>query len=171
MKYGHAILVLVVVGCSAGEAPTSLADGGVSRDAAADARARRDATPPPEPDCVSRRSEARGEVSAPYAGLRSPLSPTTENVEAGRVLFANLCRSCHGSSGKGDGSEGGFAKPKPADLTASVYAEDYVFWRISEGGNGDPICSIMSSYKDELSETERWKLVLFVLQLAPRDGG
>lgn len=83
-------------------------------------------------------------------------------------------KSCHGVAGKGDGENGFYYNPKPSDLTPWAIAngtgpegflapDEYLFWGISEGEAG-LFKTSMAAFKSQLSETERWQLVLFIRQ-------
>ena len=99
---------------------------------------------------------SRARVPAPYAGTTNPLGSAAASV--GRSLFRTWCARCHGLDARG----GGGSDPPPADLTAAARPDDYLFWRISEGGHGDPDCSQMPSFKHSLSEERRWELVAYL---------
>lgn len=133
-------------------------------DAAVSGDGRGDAELPIDTECAASAAPA-ARVPAPYAGLRSPLSPTANVLLAGRTRFSQRCALCHGDSGRGDGREGPFVPPA-ADLTATLRGEDYVFWRISEGGNVDPFCTAMPAFGRLYTEQARWELVAHVRDLA-----
>ncbi len=104
-------------------------------------------------------------VPEPYAGRTSPVAATADVLEAGRARFQKSCASCHGSRGDGKGQSGAFG-PKPADLTQAIRPEDYLFWRISSGGQSPPFCSAMPGFSGALNESARWELVAYVRSLA-----
>ena len=127
--------------------------------------------PDARPDVQTASSECEPNVApdapvpAPYGGRRNPLSPTPAILSAGKTRFDGRCALCHGSEGHGDGREGPFVPPA-ADLTAKVRPADYLFWRISEGGNVDPFCTAMPAFGTLYSEQARWELVAYVGDLA-----
>jgi len=96
--------------------------------------------------------------------LKNPIPITQQSLNAGKQLFHENCASCHGETGVGDGPTGKFLPKKPANLTdRKLMSEDTdgsLFWKISEGR------APMPSWKDELTKTERWKLVNYVRTLA-----
>ena len=104
-------------------------------------------------------------VPAPYTGRRSPLSPTPPILAQGKTRFDARCALCHGFTGRGDGKEGPFVPPA-ADLTKRLRPEDYLFWRISEGGSVDPFCTAMPDFGTLYDERARWELVAYVRDLA-----
>lgn len=106
-----------------------------------------------------------------YGRRRNPVPETPDTTARGATLFAQQCIRCHGPNGKGDGTDGASLDPKPADFTARTHFDDYLFWRISEGGLGDPTCSAMPAFKSSLSEDDRWTLVRHVQSFTKPDGG
>jgi len=81
-------------------------------------------------------------LPAEYEGLRNPLPWSEENVQRGRELFATWCAWCHGDQADGKGPFAAALEPAPIDFTdAGTIAqlpENYVFWRVKEGGAGLP---------------------------------
>jgi mono/diheme cytochrome c family protein len=108
------------------------------------------------------------EVPPPYAGLVNPFAGDHDAIEAGRPIYEEGCAGCHGEAGRGDGAGAARLDPAPADLTEhSAYAaDDYWFWRISEGGAVPPYDSAMPAWKDSLSETEIWQVLTYCRHLA-----
>lgn len=164
-----ALAVLVVAGACSDAATLSPdpRDAGVEAgDAGKDARPRRDAEVFCEP------GDPRAAVMpATYAGRTNPVALDPSAIARGRAAFANRCATCHGAQGRGDGPERPVAPP-PADLTAIRKPDDYLFWRISEGGNDPSICSAMPGFAAALDEADRWDLVAFVASLSSAsDGG
>jgi cytochrome c oxidase cbb3-type subunit 2 len=82
------------------------------------------------------------------------------------------CWECHGQTGKGDGEKAAGLKDDlgftvvPADLTSGQFksgprVED-IFRTISTGLSGTP----MPTYRDSLSEDDRWALSYYILALS-----
>ena len=42
-------------------------------------------------------------------------------VSEAKTIFANLCSTCHGTSGKGDGAAGAQLDPKPRDMSSAEW--------------------------------------------------
>jgi len=99
-------------------------------------------------------------VPAEYKSLKNPLPPSESNFTAARQIYAHECAQCHGDSGKGDGPEASTHYPLPADLTNAKrmagIADGEIFYQISEGRRPMP------SFKNRLTEDQRWQLVLLV---------
>lgn len=104
------------------------------------------------------------EVPAEYAGLTNPVPPDEASLARGAELYAVNCASCHGDGGMGDGPAGAALDPAPAPVahTSQMMADDYLFWRISEGGT--PFNTSMPPWK-VLDEQARWDLVNYMRAL------
>jgi cytochrome c oxidase cbb3-type subunit I/II len=106
-----------------------------------------------------------------YIG-RPPVPSEQMLIRAKDVWQSAKCWECHGQTGKGDGEKApglkddlGFPSP-PADLTAGQFksgptVED-IFRTMTTGLSGTP----MPSYRDPLSEEDRWALSYYVLALS-----
>ena len=95
----------------------------------------------------------------------------------GRALYAMNCRPCHGDSGSGDGPMADGFKLRPINFTDSgtieTIVEGYTFWRVANGGPGlpteaTPWDSAMPEWKLNLTEEERWKIILAEYDLAEK---
>jgi len=99
----------------------------------------------------------------PYWALRNPLKPTAGSVAAGKAIYLSHCASCH----EGDGPAADKLRPPPANLRWVVQrpmaSDGYLMWTITEGG-GD-LGTAMPAFGEALSETERWKVILFLRTL------
>jgi mono/diheme cytochrome c family protein len=87
----------------------------------------------------------------------------------GRDLFQINCRPCHGSKADGNGPMAWGFRLRPANFTdpgtIATVVEQYVFWRIKEGGRGLPSVatpwdSAMPRWMDELSDDDIWKIIM-----------
>lgn len=108
---------------------------------------------------------APAEVPAPYAGMTNPVAGDEAAATAGADVYATNCASCHGDTGLGDGAAGSALDPKPAALAGTTRADDYLFWRISEGGAMAPFNSSMPAFKGVLSEEQIWQTITFIKTL------
>lgn len=104
------------------------------------------------------------EIPAEYAGLKNPIPADEESLERGAALYTTNCTSCHGDGGMGDGPAGSALVPAPAPVahTSQMMADDYLFWRISEGGT--PFNTSMPAWK-VLDEQARWDIVNYMRAL------
>jgi len=112
----------------------------------------------------------------PPPGVGIPVAPVTHfdgtdprAVEQGRVYYAQICLSCHGVRGDGQGEWAYRVIPRPADLRASrtqSRSDDELFRIISDGLIGTP----MIGWKSQLSEPQRRQIVSYLRTLAVARG-
>jgi len=91
--------------------------------------------------------------------VKNPLAGNADATKAGKKKFVQLCVICHGDRGKGDGIAGMALKPPPADFNLAKVQDQTdgaIFWKMTEGK------APMASYKDLLTEEERWQLVNYI---------
>ncbi len=95
----------------------------------------------------------------------------------GRALYAMNCRPCHGDSVAGDGPMADGFKLRPINFTDNgtieTIVEGYTFWRVMNGGPGlpteaTPWDSAMPEWKKNLTDEERWKIILAEYDLAEK---
>jgi cytochrome c oxidase cbb3-type subunit 2 len=102
-----------------------------------------------------------------------PPTPSQELLAHGKDVWQSAkCWECHGNAGKGDGEKApglkdDFGFPiRPADLTSGQFksgpAVQDIFRTMSTGLSGTP----MPSYRDSLSEQDRWALAYYVVSLS-----
>lgn len=48
----------------------------------------------------------RNGIGSEYSSKKNSLAVNKDNLQAGKMLYAKNCSSCHGTSGKGDGPAG-----------------------------------------------------------------
>ena len=98
--------------------------------------------------------------------LKNPVPSNAESIEEGRKLYLRNCASCHGPSGKGDGSMA-LAGGTPANLTDETWdhgsSDGEIFVVIRDGTSSD-----MEPYKDRLTEKQIWQLVNFIRSLSSK---
>ena len=99
-----------------------------------------------------------------YAGLSNPVAADEASLERGATIYSANCASCHGDGGMGDGPAGSALNPAPSAIahTSQMMADDYLFWRISEGGA--QFSTAMPAWKG-LDEQSRWDMVNYVRAL------
>ena len=98
--------------------------------------------------------------------LKNPIAPDASSIEEGRKLYQHHCASCHGPSGKGDGSMA-LAGGTPANLTDETWdhgsSDGEIFVVIRDGTSSD-----MEPYKDKLSDKQMWQVVNYIRSLGPK---
>jgi mono/diheme cytochrome c family protein len=89
----------------------------------------------------------------PQAGRDIIAAP--DSIAAGQNLFGLNCTYCHRARGSG-----GRGKPLQCrdDLTAAI-----IFETITDGRESSGL--VMPSWKDSIAESDRWKLVAYILSL------
>ena len=103
-----------------------------------------------------------------------PAAAAPGDLENGEKVYMKRCVWCHGEEGEGDGPGAEMLNPPPRDFTGAIYkiktspfSEDFandadLFRMISDGMPGTD----MASWKEVLSEQERWDLVAYIKDLA-----
>ena len=97
--------------------------------------------------------------------LLNPVKNNPGASEAGKKIFNQLCAICHGSSGKGDGVAGMALNPRPANLISKAVqkqSDGALYWKITTGRPP------MASYRESLTEEQRWQVVNYIRQLAEK---
>lgn len=107
----------------------------------------------------------RAPIPAPYKGETSPIVVSDQVLERGAEVFTAHCAVCHGDGGMGDGPTAAALDPAPAPIahTSQMMGDDYLFWRVSEGGA--TFGTAMPVWKEVLGEQERWEAIHYVRAL------
>jgi len=116
-------------------------------------------------------------IPAEYAGMVNPVQADDASIERGAEIYTTHCASCHGDGGMGDGPAAASLNPAPAAIahTSQMMGDDYLYWRISEGGALEPFNSGMIAWKGIIDEETRWDVINYVQalgsgQVMPRQG-
>ena len=95
-----------------------------------------------------------------YNNMPNPVKADAASVNAGKAIWVKHCQSCHGKSGKGDGTKAAELDTKPGDFTmASVQAETdgAFFYKITEGRKDMP------SFKKKIPDEEDiWNVINYI---------
>ncbi|PLW96102.1 MAG: cytochrome c class I, partial [Marinilabiliales bacterium] len=89
----------------------------------------------------------------------NPLKGNIEDTKAGKQLYMLQCAVCHGDTGKGEGVASLALNPKPASFKSEKVQKETdgaLYWKIANGR------APMASYKDLLTEEQRWQLVNYI---------
>lgn len=93
----------------------------------------------------------------------NPVPATPENLQAAQQRYKDNCDLCHGDQGKGDGLAARASELPPANFTDAklmgAETDGSLFWKLTEGKG------TMPSWKDSLSDKERWTLVNYMRKL------
>ncbi|MBM4777188.1 MAG: cytochrome c [Archangiaceae bacterium] len=94
----------------------------------------------------------------------------TGDAAKGAAKYKELCVSCHGETGKGDGVAAAALTPKPANFTDAAHAatvtDEYILNMIKEGGAANGKSPLMASWKAALKEDELQNVAAFVRSLS-----
>jgi mono/diheme cytochrome c family protein len=158
-------LMLVFVACnpSTGEAPQPASEG-VTAEPGLDANQPTGMGMGPGSGMMARH---HAKIPDEYAGLENPMLASEDSLGRGAELYSTYCASCHGDGGMGDGPAGQVLDPLPAPVahTSRMLGDDYLFWRISEGGTHEPFASAMPRWQDVLDDDARWDVINYVRAL------
>lgn len=110
---------------------------------------------------------ARMALHASYAGslnLQSPVPLNSDSLTAGAQTFKTHCAGCHGVPGKPSGfAKAIFPHPpqlfEPGDMVTGD-PDGKIYWIVTNGIR----MTAMPEFKTELTDTERWQLVLMLKQ-------
>lgn len=112
---------------------------------------------------------SRGDIFYPFKGkpdeagakLINPLMYTEANLKLGKEKYNTFCSPCHGWRGEGDSHLNGQFPNPPSIHTDKVrnWSDGRIYHVIVEGQN------IMPSYSKQLTEEERWAIVLYIRAL------
>jgi mono/diheme cytochrome c family protein len=95
-----------------------------------------------------------------YLKMKNPVPSNAESLATGKELYVKHCQSCHGKSGKGDGSKAAQLKTLPNDMTkpdVQKQPDGALFYKTSEGRKDMP------SFKKKISDPEDiWAVVNYV---------
>jgi mono/diheme cytochrome c family protein len=92
----------------------------------------------------------------------------TAQQRDGQRLYQQLCATCHGQEGRGDGPAAVAFSPRPPDLTSPVFQSSRTDEQLAEvlrRGKGQ-----MPSFGSQLSDAERAAVIRYVRQLGSCEG-
>lgn len=101
-------------------------------------------------------------IPPPVKKIQNPLKPTEDNLRMGEVAFEKFCASCHGSSGKGDGTKAKDLDSDPGDFTHPNFkqvSDGTLFFMINEGKDE------MKAFKKKMSDKQIWQTILYMRTL------
>lgn len=113
--------------------------------------------------------DANGRSSAPIESRRllNPVSVSEARLYSASANFARLCIDCHGEDGKSLTKRAGSMPYRPTDLTNYIMQamkDGEIHWVITNGTEKG-----MPEFSQQLSEAQRWELVLWVRELRIRE--
>jgi len=95
-----------------------------------------------------------------YNKMANPVKADDASAKAGKAIWAKHCQSCHGKTGKGDGTKSAELKTHPGDFTQASTQEETdgaLFYKTIEGREDMP------SFKKKLPDEEDiWNVINYV---------
>ena len=94
--------------------------------------------------------------------IKNPLTVDENLLTTGKENYSRHCKSCHGSKGRGDGPKAANIDISCGDFTSEEFAKETdgsVFWKATEGRKPMP------SFKEKLSDEERWQIIAYIMTL------
>lgn len=88
--------------------------------------------------------------------LDNPVAGEAKATVAAKKIYANTCAICHGNKGKGNGIAGANLVSKEIQKQS----DGAIYWKMTTGNPP------MASYKEKLSDEQRWELVNYIRELA-----
>lgn len=87
----------------------------------------------------------------------------------GKASYDQLCASCHGASGKGDGAAASALNPKPKDLVDKGYVkglkDDYIKKIVKEGGPAVGKSPMMPPMGGSLKDADIENVIAYIRSL------
>lgn len=92
------------------------------------------------------------------ANKKNPLKSDPSVLKTGKEVWMQHCKSCHGAKGKGDGTKAAKIEISCGDFSSEEYqkqSDGALYWKTTDGRKPMP------SFKDKLSDSERWAVILY----------
>jgi mono/diheme cytochrome c family protein len=101
--------------------------------------------------------------------LKNPVPPSDAVIAAGKKIYGQHCRNCHGEKGDGRGEKAPELSVAPGDFTDAPAmrrrTDGELFWQITRGRLPMP------AFEDKLSDEERWQTVDYIRTFAEKPPG
>ena len=95
-----------------------------------------------------------------YVKMPNPLNADADVLATGKEVWIKHCQSCHGKTGKGDGSKAAQLKTVPEDMTKvelQKQTDGSLFYKTAEGRDDMP------SFKKKIpDQDELWSVVHYM---------
>ncbi|MEY5069804.1 MAG: hypothetical protein RLZ47_1666 [Bacteroidota bacterium] len=103
------------------------------------------------------------------SNLSNPLPVNIQTLEEGKSLYLNMCSQCHGLTGKGDGAIVKMQKfPAPPSYATGTSSRGGAMKDLTDGKIYHTITygvNLMGAHRNQITPTERWKIVMYVHEL------
>jgi mono/diheme cytochrome c family protein len=107
----------------------------------------------------SKLTQEEWKVPAKYQTMKNPTTANKENLAIGKSLYSKHCKSCHGSTGLGDGTKAANLKGDLGDFSSKKYqsqSDGAMFYK-SYIGRKD-----MPNYEKKMTEEDMWFTVNYM---------
>jgi len=91
--------------------------------------------------------------------MKNPVKADDASIKEGKDLYAQHCKSCHGSKGKGDGTKAEKIDISCGDFSGEEFAkmsDGEAYWKTTEGRKPMP------AFEQKLSDHERWAVINYI---------
>lgn len=99
-------------------------------------------------------------VPAKFKTMKNPTSSSKENLANAKDLYSKHCKSCHGSTGLGDGTKAASLDATCGDFSTAKFqaqTDGEIFYKISEGRGKMP------SFKKTIADdNDRWMIIYYL---------
>ncbi len=98
-------------------------------------------------------------VPEKVSAITCPVTPQEGLLATGREIWVTQCKSCHGKKGQGDGVKAEKIDIPVANFTSEKYkklSDGELYFKATAGRKPMP------SFHDELSDIERWCVVMYI---------
>lgn len=102
-------------------------------------------------------------VPAKFTTMKNPTTASKENIANGKDLYAKHCKSCHGTTGLGDGPKAASLDVPCSDFSTGKFqgeTDGTIFFKITEGHGKMP-----SFKKNITDDNDRWMIVHYLRTL------
>lgn len=95
-----------------------------------------------------------------YNKMPNPVKADAASISAGKAIWVKHCQSCHGKTGKGDGTKAAELETEPGDFTSAAVQQETdgaLFYKITEGRDDMP------SFKKKIPDEEDiWNVINYL---------
>ncbi|MCG3193173.1 MAG: cytochrome c [Thermoanaerobaculia bacterium] len=104
---------------------------------------------------------AQNEADKAGAALKNPLQPTPEVLAHGKFMYENVCITCHGPKGAGDGLVTQLFPKPPSLMTQKVrdWPDGQLYHRPMRGQNSMP------SHARQVDERDIWSIIHYIRKM------
>lgn len=100
-----------------------------------------------------------------WIGATGVSAAAAPDLAAGKAKFQQLCATCHGQTGKGDGPAGAALNPKPRDLSVTTKTDAEMKTIMTKGGAAAGLSPTMPPMGATLSDSELANVIAFIRSL------